>query len=272
MNARPLTPLVDEATEWGAVEWWRLELRSFDRAPRAQRTLALLGPKGAWTKEYGRPSVGGCLTTLVFLACLVAPVVAAAVMYQWWVEDDDSRVIPLVLAGQLMIASLIVTVHGVVVDIRRPRARLMSAVIKVGLVFLACDAVVVLIVVGAVNGGRFDAARDPSLWWLLPFVVDAAIHVWSIARGATSEGGPQNPIENLVWTLREIEPEIQQRILRARNDAIIRLHGQEKVDDTTAQRALACDIGHLALTMAPEARSSYYPASSPTQPSSTDST
>ncbi|MDE0547488.1 hypothetical protein [Microbacterium sp. C7(2022)] len=259
MSARPLNPLVDEADTWGTDEWWRLELRSFDDAPNAQLQLAMLGPKAAWTTEYGgRPSVGGCLQTLAYIVAVAAPTVGAAWMLRWFFVDEGS--LPLVFAAVMTLVSLLVTVPDLVTEARRPRAIAMNVVRRVSLVHVVPAAVTIAITLSAVATGRYDAEVDASLLWLLPVVADLVIFIVKWVRGSASKNGPQNPLENLEWSVREIDDSVKLRIRAARDEAIRRLESQNKIDHDTATRALETELGQLALTLAPEGRSGFYPA------------
>ncbi len=252
MKARPLAPLIDEAESWGTAEWWRLEIRSFDEAPNTLMSLAVLSPKDAWTKEYGRASFGGCLRTLSYVFALTAPAVGAAWMFRWSFTGQGSM--PLVFAGLLTLISVLITVSSEVSLARKPRAISMSVVRRIALVHLVPAAVTGGVAVLAVAQGTYDPQQDPTLWWLLPSVVDVAIHVWQWVRGSSRSGGPTNLVENLARSVSEIDPALRERIRQARDEAIMRLRAQAKIDPETAAHALGTDLGRLALTMAPEGR------------------
>ena len=79
MKTRPLNELVDEATEWGPLDWWRLELRSFARVPTAQHTLVVLAPKEAVRAEHPGPSPRSTLQSLAYMYSLVAPVMSLCI-------------------------------------------------------------------------------------------------------------------------------------------------------------------------------------------------
>lgn len=260
--ARSLTSFVDASEQWGATEWWRLEIRSFDETPNARISLSVLGPKAAWKNEAGRPKLGGVLQVLCYLFSLTAPAVAALAMFRWSISERGTM--PLVLAGVLTLLSLLVTLSSEISIARRPRAISMYVVRRIALVHIVPSIVVIGVVVRELVQGSYDPMYDPSLWWLAPSVIDAAVHVWQILRGPSRPGGPRNLVENLLRSVSEIDPSVRARIRQQRDDAIRRLQTQSKIDAATAQRALSTELGTLALTMAPEVRS---PAAGPGLPS-----
>lgn len=255
MTARPLEPLIDEATTWDAVLWWRLELRSLDDAPFTQRTVAVLGPKGAWEKEYGRPSVGGCLQTLLYVLSLAAPTAGAGWLLLWALGGGGGEA-PVDVAGVASLLSVVITVVSEWVYRNRPRATAMAAVRKVYLAHIVPG----LITIGiAVSGSLADSEAAGALWWLIPVVVDVLVHVALWVRRVTVKTGPRNPIENVEQSVRELTPAVRERVLAGRNAAVDRLLEQGKIDAETASRAKLSALGMMSLTVAGEARSSYYP-------------
>lgn len=259
MPPRTLDALVDERGPWGTTQWWRLELRAFDRAPSVQASLAVLAPRDAWTREHGRPSVGGCLQTLAYLASLVAPTLGAVVVVGWAQEgarDADA----LEIAGVLLLVSVLVTLYSEVRGRLQPRAVAIGAVRRVALAHVVPD-VVALVVAGVVVASG-TAEIVPGLLWLAPFVVDLGLHVMTWLRGATRPGGPQDPIENVDRAVAELAPDEREAIARDLRAAIERLRAAGRIDDELAARASACAPGRLALTVAPEGRSAYFPAGS----------
>ncbi|MGF3057535.1 hypothetical protein [Microbacterium sp. YY-01] len=253
MTPRPLEPLIDESEEWSAVHWWRLELRSLDEAENTQFTLAQLGPKEAWSTEWGgRPTGASCLRTLSYVVSLTAPAVAAFAMGRAQAFGDH---LPFALAGILVLISLIVTLQGEWSLYRRPRSIAASVVRKIAIVHIV--PAVVVVVVGLMG----EHQHPGQLLWLLPSVVDALVHVWQLFRRPGGQDGPRNPLDNLTLSVAEIAPEVAERIVQRRNVAIRMLHERGRIDADTAERAIATGLGHLALVMAPEACSNFYPPS-----------
>ncbi|MFC7431641.1 MULTISPECIES: hypothetical protein [unclassified Agrococcus] len=261
MKPASLESLVDDSSSWGVVEWWRLELRSFADFPHVQRALAVLSPREAWSKEHGRPSLGGCLQTLAFVASLVTPTIAAALLITWMA--DGFGAMPLPQVGLLFLVSVLVNVYSEVQGRRRPRAVAIGAVRRVSLVHIVpASAVLALAALAAAGDGR-RSPEPPVLLWLLPVLIDLALHVHIWRRGATRPGGPQDPVENVVRAVHELDHQQRESIRAARDAAIDRLLLQGKIDADAMTRAQRTEIGSLALTVAPEGRSGYHPASAP---------
>lgn len=255
MSARPLEPLVDDAPTWDAVLWWRLELRSLDDAPYTQRAVAVLGPKAAWEKEYGRASAGGCLQTLLYVLSIAAPTVGAGSMLLWALRAEGGQM-PLALAGVASLVSVAITVVTEWIHRNRPRATAMAAVRRLYLAHIVPG----LITLGiAVSGSLSNPDSGAPLWWLVPVVADIALYAGLWVRRATVKTGPRNPIENVEQTVSELAPEVRDHVLAGRNAAVDRLLEQGKIDAETASRAKLSALGMMSLTVAREERSSYYP-------------
>lgn len=253
MKPRPLNDLVDETTDWGALEWWRLELRSFASAPFAQHSLVVLAPKEAVRAEHPGPSPRSCVQSLAFMYALVAPLIGAAAMFVWMLSGSVYD-FPLVLAGVLTLISLPVTGWSELQQRRFPRAVAASAVRTTTILHVVPGVVSALI---ALTAGR--ELLGPGDWlWIAVIVADVAIHVAVFVRGNTVKGGPQNPHDNVDQSMTEIPAERLRQIMTERDAAIDRLVEQGKIDTATGQAARATAPGRLALTLAPEAGSAYY--------------
>lgn len=259
MSPRTLDAIVDEGGPWGTTQWWRLELRAFDRAPSVQVALAVLAPKDAWTREHGRPSVGGCLQAFAYLVSLVAPTLGAGLVVGW-AQQGARDVRALEVAGVLLLVSVLVTLYSEVRGRLQPRAVAIGAVRRVALAHLLPDALALVVAAVVVASGTIDVAT--SLLWLTPFVVDAGLHVMTWLRGSTQPGGPQHPLDNVDRSVAELRPDRREAIARDLHAAIERLRATGRIDDELAARASACAPGRLALTIAPEGRSAYFPAGS----------
>ena len=255
MSARPLEPLIDESPTWDAVLWWRLELRALDDAPYAQRAVAVLGPKAAWEKEYGRASAGGCLQTLLYVLSIAAPTAGAGAMLLWALRGEGGRM-PLEFAGVASLLSVVITVVTEWVHRNRPRATAMAAVRKLYLAHIVPGLITAVI---AISGSLSDPEESAPLWWLVPVVADIAVYIGLWVRRATTRTGPRNPIENVEQTVSELTAAERESLLARRNGAVDRLLQQGKIDVETASRAKLSALGMLSLTVAREERSSYYP-------------
>jgi hypothetical protein len=253
MTDRTLTTLVDEVDEWGPLEWWRLELRSFFEAPRVQHTLVLLGPKEAMRAEYRGVSAGSCLQSLSYMFLLVAPAVGAAAMLIWMLSGD-SYGFPLAFAGILTLLSLPVTGWSELQRRRFPRAVAASALRSNTLMHVVPGIVTVLI---ALTAGR-ELLVDGAWAWIAVILANVVIYVAIFVRGATIKDGPQNPHDNVDQSITEIPAEQLRRIVDERNGAIDRLVAQGKIGAAAGERARQTAPGRLALTMAPEVGSAYY--------------
>lgn len=255
VSARPLEPLVDDADEWDAVLWWRLELRALDDAPYVQRAVAVLGPKAAWEKEYGRPSAGGCLQTLLYVLSIAAPTAGAGSMLLWALRGEGGQM-PVAFAGVASLLSVVITLVTEWVHRNRPRATAMAAVRKLYLAHIVPGVVTTVIAASAML--RDDTGGAVPLWWLVPVVADIAVYVGLWVRRATVTTGPRNPVENVEQTVRELADRERERLLAGRNGAVDRLLAQGKIDGEAASLAKLSALGMMSLTIAREERSTYY--------------
>ena len=257
MSERTLTALVDEVDEWGPIEWWRLELRSFARAATTQRALALLAPKEAVRAEYRRVTAGGCLQSLVYMFMLVAPLVGAAAMLRWMLGGSAFD-FPLAFAGVLTLLSFLGTGWSEIQRRRHPRAVAQSALRTTTLLNIVPGTVSVLI---ALTAGR-DLLGDGTWVWIAVIGLDVVIYVAILFRGGKVKGGPSNPHDNVDQSVREIEPAELRDIVADRDSAIELLVARGRIGADAGAEARAAAPGRLALTMAPEAGSNYFrPAS-----------
>lgn len=254
-----LTQLVEESETWGPVEWWRFELRSFAAAPGVQQQIGMLGPKGTH-REFMRASTLGCLNTLANMAAIVLPVLGAAMSVQWLARGAtwDN---PLQLVGIFSVIALLLALVGYGYELKRPRAVAMTAHMQITLVHIV-PGLVSLFILGTRTEGLWQTGVDgftgASVWWLLPIALDVLFHVFVLVRGNKPKGGPQNPLENVRWSIQEVDPELISTIVRERDIAIARLAQRQLIDENTAARARALPAGMLAWEMAPEVRSAYF--------------
>ncbi|MDR7185150.1 hypothetical protein J2X85_002184 [Microbacterium trichothecenolyticum] len=249
MTARSLTELVDEASSWTPVDWWRLELRSFSRTP-AQRPLAVLAPAEAMSEHRG-VTLGSFIQGLAYLFAVAAPVIAAAAMVRW-VLGDTAYDFPLAFAGTVTLVSLLVTGWSELQRLRHPRASRASAVRMLALIHVIPGLITALIALTA--GAPF---LQGGAWvWIAVVAADIVVHVVILIRGPLPAGGPQNERENLQWSIREIPPGTLAEITARRDAAIRRLADRGLIEPGTATRALTTAPGELALTLAPELQKS----------------
>lgn len=245
MTKRSLTELVDEASTWGPVDWWRLELRSFSLTP-AQRPLAVLAPAEAMSEHRGI-TLGSFIQGLAYLFAVAAPVIAAAAMVRWLL-GDTAYDFPLTFAGVLTLVSLLVTGWSELQRLRHPRASRASSVRTLALIHVIPGLLTALIALTA--GAPFLAG---GAWaWIAVIAADIVVHVAILVRGALPARGPQNDRENLEWSIREIAPGTLAEITERRDAAIRRLAERGLIDPATAARAAGTAPGALALTLAPE--------------------
>ena len=253
MSDRTLTSLVDEADEWGPLEWWRLELRSFVRAPYAQHTLVMLAPKDAVRAEHPGISAGSCLQSLAYMFLLVAPLVGAAAMLRW-VVGGSAFDFPLAFAGVLTLISFLATAWSQYQRFRRPRAVSQAGIRTTSLMHIVPGLFTALV---AITAGR--ELLDGGTWvWLVVVLADVVAYAAILIRGATIKGGPQNPHDNVDQSMKEIPPSTLSEILTERDAAIDLLAARGKITPDVAAEARATAPGRLALTVAPEGGSAYY--------------
>ncbi|WP_347978300.1 hypothetical protein [Microbacterium sp. ProA8] len=253
MSDRTLTSLVDETDEWGPLEWWRLELRSFARAPYAQHTLVMLAPKEAVRAEHPGISAGSCLQSLAYMFLLVAPLVGAAAMLRW-VVGGSAFDFPLAFAGVLTLISFLATAWSQYQRFRRPRAVSQAGIRTTSLMHIVPGLFTALV---AITAGR--ELLDGGTWvWLVVVLADVVAYAAILIRGATIKGGPQNPHDNVDQSMKEIPPSTLSEILAERDAAIDLLAARGKITPDVAAEARATAPGRLALTVAPEGGSAYY--------------
>jgi hypothetical protein len=253
VSDRTLTSLVDETDEWGPLEWWRLELRSFARAPYAQHTLVMLAPKEAVRAEHPGISAGSCLQSLAYMFLLVAPLVGAAAMLRW-VVGGSAFDFPLAFAGVLTLISFLATAWSQYQRFRRPRAVSQAGIRTTSLMHIVPGLFTALV---AITAGR--ELLDGGTWvWLVVVLADVVAYAAILIRGATIKGGPQNPHDNVDQSMKEIPPSTLSEILTERDAAIDLLAARGKITPDVAAEARATAPGRLALTVAPEGGSAYY--------------
>ena len=249
---KPLSALVDDAQEWTPVDWWRLELRSMQRAPLVQRDLALLAPKDAVREEYTRVTAGSCLQSLGYLFSLVGPLIGAVAMIRWmWV--DGRYDMPLAIAGILTTIALLVSLYSAIREHRHPRAASLYAVLTASLMRIIPGVITGTI---ALTVGR-PLLEQAGVWWLLPIAVDVIAHVIMLIRGQTRPGGPQNPVENVQQGVHELSEDARIRIAQERSDVIDLLQERGLITPEQHRAAQAAPLGLLALTLAPEVQSDF---------------
>jgi hypothetical protein len=253
MTSRTLKALVDEAQEWGPLEWWRLELRSFVGAPRAQHTLVVLAPKEAVRGEHPGLSFGSVVQSLAYLFLLIAPLIGAAAMLRWLVAGSVYD-FPLALAGILTLISLPITGWSELQRRRHPRAAAKSAVRSNSLMHVLPGLASVII---ALTAGR-DLLAGGAWAWIVVILADVVIYAAMFVRGNTIKDGPQNPHDNVDQSVKEIPADQLRGIIADRDAAIDLLVERGLIGAATGDDARATAPGHLALTLAPEAGSAYY--------------
>ena len=252
MTDKPLTELIDQRQEWAPEDWWRLELRSLQRAPMVQRDLALLAPKDAVRDEYTRVTAGSCLQSLAYLFSLIGPLIGAVAMIRWmW--TDGRYDMPLGVAGMLTSIALLVSLYSAVREHRHPRAASMYAVLTASLMRIIPGVITLGI---ALTVGR-PLLEESGAWWLAPIAVDIIAHVIMLIRGQTRPGGPQNPVENVQQGVTELAPALRGEITAERHGAIDLLRERGLITAEQAATAQATALGLLALTVAPEVKSDF---------------
>ena len=253
MTEKNLTSLLAETQEWGALEWWRLELRSFADEPRAQYTLVVLAPREAVRAEYRRVSPGSCLQSLAYMFLLVAPLIGAVAMFRW-VIGGSAFDFPLAIAGTLTLISLPITGWSELQGRRFPRAVSRSSQRTNTLLHVVPGTVTAII---ALTAGR--ELLDGGAWaWLAVIGLDVMIYVATYLRGNTPRNGPQNPHDNVDQAVREIPADRLTAIVSERDAAIDRLVRDRRISAASGAQAQATPPGHLALTLAPEVGSAFY--------------
>ena len=250
MLADPIDALVDEPGLWDATRWWRLELRAWRRSPDVVLALSVLAPRQAWSKEAPRPSSVGCLRGLAFLLSFVAPTLGAGIVLGWW-QDGAQGGDLLVVAGVLFLAALVISVHGEIQDRRAPRAIDRRSMLSVAVLHVV-PGIAALAIVGLAAAGGAIATPPIELLWLVPVVLDVALHVVLLARGPVRPGGPRNRIENVERSIAETPSADRETAARDLARGIERLQASGRIDDALAQRARRCPPGALARTLAPE--------------------
>lgn len=245
MSGRSLTELVDETKGWSAVDWWRLEMRSF-ALTAAQRPLAVLAPKEAMSEHRGI-TLGSFIQGLAYLYAVAAPVIAAAAMLRW-VLGDTAYDFPLAFAGWITLVGLVVTGWSEIQRLRHPRATRAAALRTLALIHAIPGAITALI---ALTAGR-EQLGDGTWAWLVVIAADVVVHIAILVRGPLPKRGPQNERENLEWSIREIPPSTLAEVMERRNAAISLLAERGLINSATESRALATAPGELALTLAPE--------------------
>lgn len=253
MPEKDLSPLVDGSTAWGAVDWWRLELRGFADAPYVQSALARLAPKEAVSAERPRITAGSCLQGLAYLFLLAGPLIGAVAMLRWAIGGSAFD-FPLAFAGMLTLLGLPVVAWSRFQAHRRPRAVARSAQ-RTNTLMHVIPGVATALIALTVGAPLLTAE---SWIWLTVIFVDVLVSTVLFLRGNVIKGGPQNPHDNVDQSISEVDPQVLERILAQRNAAIQRLLERDKVDAATAERARATRPGWLALTMAPEVGSDYF--------------
>lgn len=253
VSERSLNDLIDETDEWGGVEWWRLELRSFFEAPYVQRALVVLGPKEAMRAEYRRSSGASCLQALAYIFLLIAPLVGAVSMLVWIINSGDFD-FPLAFAGTLTLISFLATGWSEIQRTRHPRAVSPSALRTTTFMHVVPGIVTALI---ALTAGR-EMLNGGAWGWIAVVLADVVVYAAIYVRGAKSTNGPQNSHDNVDQSIRELGEVAAVQIRVARDAAIDRLVKLGRIDAVAGDRARHAKLGHLGLTMAPEARSGYY--------------
>jgi len=253
VTEKNLSSLLAETQEWGALEWWRLELRSFADEPRAQYTLVMLAPREAVRAEYRRVSPGSCLQSLAYMFLLVAPLIGAVAMFRW-VIGGSAFDFPLAIAGALTLISLPITGWSELQGRRFPRAVSRSSQRTNTLLHVVPGTVTAII---ALTAGR--ELLDGGAWaWLAVIGLDVVIYIVTYFRGNTVKNGPQNPHDNVDQAVREIPADRLTAIVSARDAAIDRLVRERRISAASGAQAQATPPGHLALTLAPEVGSAFY--------------
>ncbi|HEY9306985.1 MAG TPA: hypothetical protein VIP82_04195 [Microbacterium sp.] len=253
MSDRTLTSLVDEVDEWGPVDWWRLELRSFVTTPYAQHALVVLAPKEAVRAEHTGVRAGSCLQSLAYMFLLVAPLVGAAAMLRW-VAGGSAFDFPLAFAGVLTLISFLATAWSEYQRFRHPRAVSQSGIRTTTLMHIVPGLFTALI---AITAGR-ELLGDGTWVWLVVILADVVVYAAILVRGVTIKDGPQNPHDNVDQSVKEIPPSTLSGIMAERDAAIDLLVARGKITADVGAEARATAPGWLALTLAPQAGSAYY--------------
>ena len=106
MTAPDAAQLVENAQQWQAKNWWRLELALFRDAPRVKSQLDVLAPRDVWAEDPGRVKGRGCLQSLPYLYALAASVVCVLAIIAWFINGRIDE-LPVRLIGILTLIVLV---------------------------------------------------------------------------------------------------------------------------------------------------------------------
>lgn len=255
MSRWSLDELIDQRESWAPEDWWRLELRLFRETAMVQHAVAMFSPQQARQQEYTKMTVGGLLQSFAYIFHLIGPLIGAALMIRWSWSGGYSFNFPLATAGICTAISLCIAIYSAVREYRHPRAASRSAVWMLSLMHIVPSGVTAAIAL-SVDG---QLLQDGSWWWLVVIAVDVVVHVVMLVRGPTRPGGPQNPVDNIYVAVGELAPAQREVLANTRALAIEKLHSRGLIDAELAVRANAAPLGMLALTVAPEVQSNFYP-------------
>jgi len=257
MNPRPLDELVDTASEWGALDWWKLEVRSLDAAPYVQSDLAILAPPEAVQAEYSRVTAGSVIQGLSYLYLLIGPLIGAILMFRWS-SDGAGDGMPLAAAGVLTAIALAITGYSEIQDRLHPRAVSVRAAVTIAALQVVPGIVTVVIALGP---GRDQLAGGRG-WWLAVIGVEMLAHVLIALRARILPAGSGGIVANVRAGVAELDSGTLQALVSRRGQALERLHERGLIGDADLERARQSPIGELGMTMAPQLAKAYRPRAS----------
>lgn len=255
MTPRALDELVDAATEWRPVDWWKLEIRSLDAAPLVQGDFVVLAPPEAVKSQYTKFSAAGCLQGLSYLFLLVGPLIGTILMVRWSMDGGGSGM-PLVPAGVLTAIALAITVYSEIQAHLHPSSTTVRTVVSFVVLQVVPGLVTVFIALTASPEERVEGA----VGWLLVIGVEMVLHVVIALRARIMpRGSSVGILEDIRSGVAELDSRAVHDLLARRADALHKLEERGLIDAATCERADAAPLGEMSWTIAPELAQQYRP-------------
>lgn len=248
----PATRFARAARRWEPDDWWRLEARAWESHPQVRRAIAFSAPASVWkvlaTDSVSLRSAGGCLTTLLNVFGMSAPLLALLAAVGWFFSQPRIP-FPLAAVGVLLLLGVLSSLGDMRSSLRGsvftdPRsARILAVVHLVPSALLMCFAV------------PASLAHLPiALLPLLAIAADIAVGIGYIVLYPvpTDERSArwrmnQERLEHALAALTEDECE---QIRRDIGYAFDDLERRELVDPAALAHARAVPLGRLGIEMA----------------------
>jgi hypothetical protein len=248
MSDGPATRYARSVDAWAPIDWWKLEARALYGIPELRRAMSYFAPAEAW-RDLSKGVAGGwgCLLTILNIASLTLPLLAALIVFAWIIRGGQAQV---GLAGALAAIAALIAGIGFVTD-RRDTIGIDPKVGRLlGVLHLAPSSVGTVVATVAVL--QDAAVGGIGVIGFVADVVIGALHFLVYRRPAdTGTARWERNLKRLREALDAMAPDERARVYSDLQHALEVLSTRGLVAEETVIRAMDVPIGMLGIAMAP---------------------